>query len=328
MTNSFDLENIKKELPSNLDNIENILYIINDTISKNVNEYKYKNNTLEKINYELSLENYKIRYDKIYNKLNNLPSELFNNILLFIDFNTLLECRLVSKNWNSKATLLSHSYINLKLKDENDMNCLTLFCQKNIPSKIIVFCDSNNNQVSFFNNITQNENFIGILYYIDTNNNQGVYSNINEKIIKIFGDIDTIYKHLYFFKPLTIIISETSINRNIFEEIIKYCRILKNDKLKIIFDNSVTFLCINKYIELYNFQNPHMFEISIQNTNIISENKDICYKLNIDIKYMEMEEYISYGKNKCLIEIHISEKFKFVYKQKDNLIKKINEHYY
>lgn len=327
MENNFNLEHIKKELPSNLDNIENILDIINDTILKNVNEYKYKNFNFEKRNYELSLENEKIKYSKIYNKINNLPSELFHNILSFIDFYTLLECRLVNKNWNIKISLLSHSYINLKL-EKNDMIFWKKFCEKKMPSKTIVFFDSNNNHVVFFNELTQNENFLGILFYIDIKNGQGIYSNRNNKILKIFGDIDIIYKHIYFFKPLKIIISETLITRNKFEEIIKYCRILKNNKLNIIFDNSITFSCINKYIEWYNLQYPHIFEISIQDINIIDKDKEIYYKLNFDINYMEMEEYAIYGKTQCLMEIHISEKFKFVYKQKDDIMKKIHENYY
>lgn len=329
MTNSFDLEYIKKEIPSNLDNIENILDIINDTILKNVNEYKYKNLNLEKINYELYLEISKIKYNKIYNKLNNLPSELFHNILSFIDFNSLLECRLVNKNWYNKISLLSHLYINLKLKENKDILIYWKnFCRKKIPSKTIIFCDSNDNHKDFFNELIENDNFLGILFYIDTKNGQGIYANKNDKKMKIFGDIDIIYEHIYFFKPTEIIISETSINRNKFEEIINYCKRLKNNNLNIIFDNSITFLCINKYIEWYNFKYPHMFNIEIKNTNIINENKEICYKLKIDINYMIMEEFVMFEKVQCLIEIYISEKFKFIYKQKDDVMKKINEYCY
>lgn len=328
MENKFNLENIKKELPSNLDNIENILDIISDTILKNVNEYKYKNISLEKRNYELSLENEKFKYNKIYNKLNNLPSEIFNNILSFIDFKTLLECRMVNQIWYSKVSLLSHSFINLKI-EQNDIIYWKNFCKKKIPSKIIVFCDSNDYHINFFNELTQNENFLGNLFYIDTKNGQGIKSTRNgSETLMIFGDINIIYKHIYFFKPLKIIISETLINRNNFEEIIKYCRILKNNKLNIIFDNSITISGLNKYIEWYNFRRPHMFEVSIKNINKIDKNKEIYYKLNVDINYMEMEEYISYGKIQCLIEIYIYENFKFVFKQKDDLMKKFYEHYY
>lgn len=328
--NKLDLEDIKKEFPDNINNIENILGKINDIILQNINEYKYKNFNLEKRNYELHLENLKLKFNNtIYNKLNTLPSELFHKILTFIDFKTLLECRMVSKNWYDKVSLISHVCVNLK-NNKDYLIYWKKFCEKKIPSKKIIFCDSNNNFKEFINELIKNDNFLGIMFYIDISNGQGIYANkiANNKNLKIFGDIDVIYENIKFFKPLEIIISETSINRKNFKNIIDYCRKLKDKKLRIIFDNSITFLCIKKYIEWYNLNCPQMYNISIKDINVVNENNEFCYKLIINIDHMTMDEYdVNYEKLQCLMEIHISEDFKFMYKQRDDIMKKINDHY-
>ena len=83
-----------------------------------------------------------------------------------------------------------------------------------------------------------------------------------------------------------------------------------------------------KNIEWYNLDCPPMYNISIKDINVINENNNFCYKLIINIDHMTMDEYdVDYEKLQCSIEIYISEDFKFMYKQKDDIMEKINNHY-
>lgn len=104
-------ENVKKISNEELNNLSNIIYSI---LFKQINEYKYKISNLEKINYDMLIENTKLKHNKVSYKIELLPYEVFNEILNFLDFDTLLECRLISKHWNYKVSHITHRYIKVE----------------------------------------------------------------------------------------------------------------------------------------------------------------------------------------------------------------------
>jgi hypothetical protein len=63
--------------------------------------------------------------------------ELFHNIFSFMEFDNSLECRLVSKTWHDKVSLLSHLYVYLKIKGNtskeitDDLIYWKKICKKN-----------------------------------------------------------------------------------------------------------------------------------------------------------------------------------------------------
>lgn len=227
---------------------------IHEIISKKIFEYKYKNSRLEKINYELLLENIKLKNKEIPNKIQFLPNEVFESIMNYLDLGTILECRLLCKYWHDKVSYISHRYIKIKNKEYSKYNIDDIndflkiwkkFVNKKIPCERIMFYDNCKVYDDFFMYLIENENFSGNLFYIDVNYKKGLYTygNYDSRKINIFGNIEIVYEYIEYFKPCHIVISRAYINDVIFKHIIMYC-INQNRDIDIILDNCCTILVI------------------------------------------------------------------------------------
>lgn len=130
------------------------------------------------------------------------------------------------------------------------------------------------------------------LIYIDTQNQKGIYTSDNMiyKDLYIFGDNDIVYEYLDFFNSNNIIISETYINYDVFENVINYC-MLQDKDINITLDNSISFPLFKKYVSIYNLNIGLFYVISIKNKEI-KNNKD--EKI---IKFKVRHPYIDYKKN-------------------------------
>lgn len=139
---------VEKTIPNvniNDKNFLNLIIKLYNIISENFDEseYKYKLSKIENINYSLLIENAKLKNNNLENRIQFLPNEVYLKLIEYLDFKTLLECRIVCKYWHDLFSLKTHKYILLKNEDyENDnmhyfLKTWKIFIKKNIPYKII-----------------------------------------------------------------------------------------------------------------------------------------------------------------------------------------------
>lgn len=318
-------ENAKKISNEELHNLSNMIYSI---LSTEINEYKYKISNLEKINYYMLIENTKLKHNKVSYKIELLPNEVFNEILNFLDFDTLLECRLISKHWNYKVSHISHRYIKVKnneydssiIDDIEDFLCIWKnFLSKKIPCEEIKFYDSCDVFNEFFTELMKNEYFIGNILYVDIKYNKGMYTTGKNKFKKIymFGKIKIVYEYLDYFKPSEIIISQTFLDFKVFKYILSYC--IKQDRnINIILDNCISLKYFKKYLDLYNvdvFDKAYIEKLEINNEKVINININHFYYGKADIDYIP--EYI------INFIIHPCNEFGYSFKEKEEVYKKL-----
>lgn len=318
-------ENVKKISNEELNNLSNIIYLI---LFRQINEYKYKISNLEKINYDMLIENTKLKHNKVSYKIELLPNEVFNEILKFLDFDTLLECRLISKHWNYKVSHISHRYIKVKnneynpsiIDDIEDFLCIWKnFLSKKIPCEEIKFYDSCDTFNEFFTELMENEYFIGNILYVDIKYNKGIYTSGKNKFknIYMFGKIKIVYEYLDYFKPNEIIISQTFLDFKVFKYILRYC--IKQDRnINIILDNCISLQFFKNYIKLYNYNASEKIDIDrleVNNENIINIDINHFYYGNTEIGYIP--EYI------IKFIIYPCNEFKYFFKEKEEVYKKL-----
>lgn len=321
----MDLENILNFI-DNKNNSFNKAY--DDILEKNI-DYQNKISILENTIYELKIENIKLKNKdnmNSINKINLLPNEIITKIMHYLDFKSILECRLTCKYWCNNISCISHKYIKILNKEYKRGNSNTFleywqnFIKKKISFKKISFYDSCNLYNNFIEEILKNNFSICNIYYVNINENNGIYTNGNyiNKELYIFGDID-IYKNIEFFKPNKIIISETFINNYIFKEIIRYC-IKQYRNISIELDNCISFTFFKHCLKLYNSSSPFMYRVGINKYTIIKKKDEDIITIEINNTCLKKNEFGDYQKFIIKFTIYISDGFKYKYKEKDEII--------